>query len=40
MITLIGKCDNCGRIYGNKVIGTLDSIYDSEVIHKCEEGRE
>lgn len=38
MITLIGKCENCGRVYGNQVIGTLDSIYDSEVTHKCEEG--
>jgi len=35
MITLIGECMNCGKIYGNKVIGTLESIYNSPT-HKCE----
>jgi hypothetical protein len=36
MITLIGECLNCGKIYGNKVLGTLESIYDLETTHKCE----
>ncbi len=37
MITLIGECMNCGKIYGNRVAGTLESIYNLEVTHKCEE---
>ena len=38
MITLIGKCMNCGKIYGNKVTGTLKSIYElDDPIHKCKE---
>ena len=36
MITLIGKCMNCGKIYGSKVIGTLESIYSEERTHVCE----
>ena len=36
MITLIGECMNCGKIYGTKVAGTLNSIYDQESTHKCE----
>ncbi len=36
MITLIGECKNCGKIYGNKVIGTLESIYNQDTPHKCE----
>jgi len=36
MSSLIGKCMNCGKVYGNKVTGTLDSIYNLEVTHKCE----
>jgi hypothetical protein len=36
MITLIGECMNCGKIYGNRVAGTLESIYNLEVTHKCE----
>jgi hypothetical protein len=35
MITLIGECLNCGKVYGNKVTGTLESIYNLEAIHKC-----
>ena len=35
MIMLIGECKNCGELYGNKVIGTLESIYDLEPSHKC-----
>ena len=35
MITLIGECKNCG-IYGTKVIGTLESIYNQDTPHKCE----
>ena len=34
MITLIGECKNCG-IYGTKVIGTLESIYNQDTPHKC-----
>ena len=34
MTILIGNCMNCGKIYGNKVIGTLESIYDLPA-HKC-----
>jgi hypothetical protein len=30
---------NCGKIYGNKVIGTLESIYDLPRTHKCERER-
>jgi len=40
MITLIGECKNCGKIYGNKVIGTLESIYNQDTPHKCEGERE
>ena len=40
MTILIGKCMNCGEVYGNKVIGTLESIYDLEPSHKCKRGRE
>jgi len=37
MITLIGKCMNCGKTYGSKVTGTLESIYElDDPIHKCE----
>lgn len=36
MITLIGECMNCGKIYGSKVLGTLESIYNLEPTHKCE----
>jgi hypothetical protein len=36
MTILVGKCMNCGKIYGNKVIGTLESIYDLPRTHKCE----
>ena len=36
MITLIGECMNCGKIYGNRVTGTLESIYSLESTHKCE----
>ena len=36
MITLIGECLNCGKIYGTKVIGTLESIYNQDTQHKCE----
>jgi len=35
MITLIGKCMNCGKIYGSKVTGTLESVYSLERTHKC-----
>ena len=35
MTILIGNCMNCGKIYGNKVTGTLESIYDLPA-HKCE----
>ena len=38
MITLIGECKNCG-IYGTKVIGTLESIYNQDTPHKCERER-
>ena len=31
MTILIGKCMNCGKVYGNKVAGTLESIYNLEV---------
>lgn len=40
MITLIGNCVNCGKWYGNKIIGTLESIYDKDTPHKCEKDRE
>ena len=36
MTILIGKCMNCGKVYGNKVAGTLESIYNLEITHKCE----
>lgn len=36
VITLIGECMNCGKIYGTKVSGTLESIYNQEETHKCE----
>jgi hypothetical protein len=36
MTILIGECMNCGKIYGNKVTGTLESIYSLEPTHKCE----
>ena len=42
MITLIGKCMNCGNTYGIKVTGTLESIYELDDpihIHKCEKER-
>jgi len=35
MTILIGNCMNCGKIYGNKVIGTLESIYSLERTHNC-----
>ena len=35
MTILIGKCMNCGKIYGNKILGTLESIYNLEPTHKC-----
>jgi hypothetical protein len=35
MTILIGKCMNCGKTYGHKVIGTLESIYNTPA-HKCE----
>jgi hypothetical protein len=35
MTILIGECMNCGKIYGNKILGTLESIYDLEPTHKC-----
>ena len=38
MAILIGHCLNCDRVYGNKVSGTLESLYNLEVIHKCERG--
>jgi hypothetical protein len=37
MITLIRECLNCGEIYGTKVIGTLESIYNQDKPHKCKE---
>lgn len=40
MITLIGECMNCGKIYGSQVLGTLESIYNLEPTHKCEKGGE
>ena len=40
MIILIGECKNCGKWYGNKVIGTLESIYNQDTPHKCERERE
>ena len=36
MITLIGECGNCGEIYGHKVTGTLESIYNNERVHICD----
>ena len=36
MTILIGNCMNCGKIYGNKVAGTLESIYSLEPTHRCE----
>ena len=36
MTILIGECMNCGKVYGNKIAGTLESIYNLEVTHKCE----
>ena len=35
MKTLIGKCENCGEIYGRAVTGTLESIYNDERVHNC-----
>jgi hypothetical protein len=40
MTILIGHCMNCGKIYGTKVLGTLESIYNEEpTAHKCEKKR-
>ena len=36
MKAIIGKCMNCGKVYGAKVEGTLESIYNLEPMHKCE----
>jgi hypothetical protein len=35
MITRIGHCMNCGKVYGSRVSGTLQSIYDLDDTHKC-----
>lgn len=40
MIIRIGECLNCGEIYGTKVIGTLESIYNQDTPHKCKGERE